>query len=99
MQDICTVTLNLFRQIVIYLAPIVPKLAKQTGELLNDPIKHWDQSKTPLVGTQVNKFAHMLKRVEEKDVHAMIEESKPPVTESPTAPGSAGGRGCSDGYA
>jgi methionyl-tRNA synthetase len=76
-QDICTVTLNLFRQIVIYLAPIVPKLAKQTGELLNDPIKHWDQSKKPLIGSRVNKFAHMLKRVEEKDVHAMIEDSKP----------------------
>jgi methionyl-tRNA synthetase len=90
-QDICTVTLNLFRQIVVYLAPIVPKLAKQTGELLNDPITHWDQSKRPLVGTRVNKFTHMLKRVEEKDVHAMIEESKPAVGESPTAPGSVGG--------
>src|SRR5262245_2374035 len=76
-QDICTVTLNLFRQIVVYLAPIVPKLAKQTGDLLNDPITHWDQSKTPVVGTRVNKFTHMLKRVEEKDVHAMIEDSKP----------------------
>jgi methionyl-tRNA synthetase len=90
-QDICTVTLNLFRQIVVYLAPIVPKLAKQTGELLNDPITHWDQSKRPLVGTRVNKFTHMLKRVEEKDVHAMIEESKPVVTENAAAPGSAPG--------
>jgi methionyl-tRNA synthetase len=88
-QDICTVTLNLFRQIVVYLAPIMPKLAKQTGELLNDPITHWDQSKTPLVGTRVNKFTHMLKRVEEKDVHAMIEDSKP--TDAPGESASAGG--------
>ena len=35
------------------------------------------QSQTPLVGTAVNKFTHMLQRVEEKDVHAMIEDSKP----------------------
>ena len=77
LQDVCTVALNLFRQIVVYLSPVLPRLAQQTGELLNDPITRWDQSQTPLVGTPVTKFTHMLRRVEEKDVHAMIEESKP----------------------
>ncbi|HEX5471685.1 MAG TPA: methionine--tRNA ligase, partial [Lacipirellulaceae bacterium] len=77
LQNVCTVALNLFRQIVVYLSPVLPRLAKQTGELLNDPIEHWEQSQTPLVGTAVNKFTHMLRRVEEKDVHAMIEDSKP----------------------
>jgi methionyl-tRNA synthetase len=90
-QDVCTVTLNLFRQIVIYLSPILPRLAKQTGDLLNDPINSWDQSQSPLVATKVNKFTHMLQRVEDKDVHAMIEDSKPPgevasATVDPTAP-------------
>ena len=83
LQDVCTVSLNLFRQIVIYLTPVLPKLAQQTGELLSDPIRHWDQSKTPLEGTPVNKFKHMLQRVETKDVEKMIEESKLP--ENPTA--------------
>ncbi len=76
LQDVCTVALNLFRQIVIYLAPVLPRLAQQTGELLNDPIERWDQSQTPLVGTRVSKFTHMLRRAEVKDVHAMIEDSK-----------------------
>ena len=91
-QDACSVTLNLFRQIIVYLSPILPRLAQQTGELLNDPIQHWDQSQTPLVGTKVNKFTHMLQRVEEKDVLAMIEDSKPvsPVTTKPTSAASPG---------
>ena len=76
LQNVCTVALNLFRQLAIYLAPVLPKLAEQSGELLNDPITSWDQAQTPLVGTQVNKFKHMLKRVEEKKVNAMIEDSK-----------------------
>ncbi len=76
LQDVCTVAINLFRQIVIYLSPVLPRLAKQTGELLNDPIERWEQSQTPLTGTAIKKFTHMLRRVEEKDVHAMIEESK-----------------------
>jgi methionyl-tRNA synthetase len=95
LQDVCTVALNLFRQLVIYLSPILPKLAEQTAALLNTPIHHWDESKTPLVGTPVAKFQHMLQRVEEKDVRAMIEASKPSDSAveptAPPAPGSAGG--------
>jgi len=76
LQDICTIALNLFRQLAIYLAPVLPRLAQQTGELLNDEITSWDQAQQPLVGSPVAKFKHMLRRVEEKDVNAMIEESK-----------------------
>lgn len=76
LEDICTIALNLFRQIAIYLSPVLPKLAEQTGELLNDPITNWDQTQTPLTGTAVNKFQHMMKRVEESQVEKMIEESK-----------------------
>jgi len=75
-QKVCTVSLNLFRQLVIYLAPVLPRLAEQTGELLNDPIERWEQSQTPLVGTPVNKFQHLLQRVDPKQVEAMIEASK-----------------------
>lgn len=75
LQDVCTIALNLFRQIVIYLSPVLPRLAQQAGDLLNDPIKDWNQSQRPLVGSQVAKFTHMLRRVEEKQVHAMIEDS------------------------
>jgi len=80
LQDFCTITLNLFRQLAIYLAPVLPRLAEQSGELLNEPITHWDQSKTPQTGTPVNTFRHMLKRVEMKDVEAMIEASKDDVS-------------------
>ncbi len=76
LRNVCSVALNLFRQIVIYLAPVLPKLAEQTGELLNTPIANWNETKTPLVGVRVGQFQHMMKRVEEKQVQAMIEDSK-----------------------
>ena len=80
LRDVCTVALNLFRQIVIYLAPVLPRLAQQTAELLNDPIESgaWEKSAQPLLGTAVSKFRHMMQRVDTKQVKAMIEESKPP---------------------
>lgn len=83
LQDVCTVALNLFRQLAIYLAPVLPRLAQQTGVLLNKPIEHWADSQTPLVGTPVAQFHHMLKRVDRKDVDAMIEDSRTPSAEEP----------------
>ncbi|MFT5470438.1 MAG: methionyl-tRNA synthetase [Verrucomicrobiales bacterium] len=76
LQDVCTVALNLFRQLAIYLAPVLPELAQKTGELLGDSLDDWAKSKTPLVGTPVAKFKHMMQRVDPKNVEAMIEESR-----------------------
>ncbi len=73
-QDACTVTLNLFRQIAVYIAPVLPKLAQQAGQLLQQPIQCWNDSQTPLVGTRVAKFEHLMKRVELAQVQAMIED-------------------------
>lgn len=76
LQDVCTIALNLFRQIAIYLQPVLPEIAEKTSSLLGDPITYWEQAGTPLIGTPVAKFEHMMKRIEEKDVDAMIDESK-----------------------
>ncbi len=76
LRDVCTVALNLFRQLTIYLAPVLPDLAAQCGQLLGDEITSWDQSRTPLVGTPVAKFNRMMDRVQKEDLQKMIDESK-----------------------
>jgi methionyl-tRNA synthetase len=76
LRDVCSVTLNLFHQIIVYLAPVLPNLAQQAAALLNTEITSWSDSKVPLTGTPVSKFKHLMKRIEEKQVHAMTEESK-----------------------
>jgi len=76
LQASCTIALNLFRQLVIYLAPVLPVLRRQTEDLLGHAIDRWDQAATPLVGTALNPFTHMLKRVEAAQVEAMIAESR-----------------------
>ena len=93
LQDICTVGLNLFRQIVIYLSPVLPKLAEQAGALLNDPLTSWAQSQKPLVGTPVAPFSHLMKRVERKDLDAMIDESKESSEPRGLSPRSDAGQG------
>ena len=74
--EICSVGLNLFRQVAVYLAPVLPELAEQTSRLLNAPITSWNDSQSPLTGTPVSQFEHMMQRVDPAKVDAMIEESR-----------------------
>lgn len=76
LQDVCSVAVNLFRQLAIYLAPVLPKLAEQAGRLFNSPITHWNDARTPLIGTPLNKFEHLMQRIDPKNVTALVEASK-----------------------
>jgi methionyl-tRNA synthetase len=86
LQDVSTVALNLFRQLVVYLSPVLPSLRLQTDGLFGVPIRHWDDAGQPLLGTPVGEFAHMMQRLEARQVEAMILESKEevPVSASPS---------------
>lgn len=76
LQDVCTIAINLFRQLVIYLSPVLPDLKQKTEKLLGEEILSWDQSQTPLVGTPIEKFKHLMKRIEAKDIQAMEAETQ-----------------------
>ena len=78
LQQVFTVALNLFRQLAVYLAPVLPKLAAQAGGLLNKPIERWEsEADEPLVGTPVGDFEHMLGApVEIEQLEALIEASR-----------------------
>lgn len=82
LRDVCTVALNLFRQLAIYLAPVLPRLAAETGQLLGDPLESWAQAETPLVGRPVNEFRRMMNRVRVEDLQQMIDETKQPPKDS-----------------
>jgi methionyl-tRNA synthetase len=74
--DVCAVALNLFHQIALYLAPILPRLAADGRRLLgvgDEP--RWGELSDPLVGTEVGKFQHLMVRVDSDRVAAMVTAS------------------------
>ena len=75
-QDCCTMGINLFRVIISYLAPVLPKVAEDTAAFLNIDGFAWNAIKTPLLNHQINKFKPLMQRIEEDSVNAMIEDSK-----------------------
>ncbi|HWA77200.1 MAG TPA: methionine--tRNA ligase [Polyangiaceae bacterium] len=86
LQAACTVLLNLYRQIVIYLAPVLPALAAASESLLNTKIQGWSDASTPILGTPVAPFSHLMQRVDPKKLEMVIEQSREaapaPVTEA-----------------
>jgi methionyl-tRNA synthetase len=76
LQASCTIALNLFRQLVVYLAPVLPGLQRHSQALFDEPLDKWTDAAHPRVGAPVNEFTHMMKRVEAAQVAAMIEESR-----------------------
>lgn len=71
---ICTVALNIYRQIVIYLTPVLPRLAEASALLLRSPLDSWDAAEVPLLGQPIGTFQHLMQRVDPNQVQAMIDE-------------------------
>ena len=76
LQKVCTIGLNLFRQIVLYLTPVLPKLKLQVEELLNCKIDRWEQSAEHLLGTKVNTYKHLMTRLDNGALDRIIADSK-----------------------
>lgn len=82
LSDVCTVALNLYRQIVIYLAPVLPVLAEKSEKLLNTQLRSWALSQEPLVNQEIGEFVHLMQRVDPKNVEKMMEVEKKQAAEA-----------------
>ena len=75
-QEICALGVELFRQLVILLKPVLPKLAADAEQFLNVPPLAWADLAQPLANHQLNAFTPLMTRIEPAKVEAMIEASK-----------------------
>jgi len=74
-HDICSLGINMFRTLMIYLKPVLPVLADSTSKFLNDELV-WEGHKVLLTSHKINKFKALLQRVDMDKVNAMTEASK-----------------------
>lgn len=69
---VCSMGLNIFRLLIIYLKPIVPHLAKDAEVFLNIAPLTWDDHAKPLLHHTINKFQPLLQRVAQETVNTLI---------------------------
>ncbi len=82
-QDTCTVGINCFRQLIILLKPVLPKLAADAEAFLNVGDLQWSDLGNNLTDHAINKFKPLMTRIERDKIDAMIEASKEALKEEP----------------
>ena len=81
LHQVCSAAINYFRLITIYLKPVLPQLTKDVEQFLNiSPLK-WKDAQSLLTNHAIGPFKHLVARVEEKQLDALVGiESVPQVT-------------------
>ena len=70
----CTDALQMFRLLTLYLKPVVPQLAAGVEAFLNSPELKWaDAGVLMPAGHAINKYQHLMSRVEEKQLDALFD--------------------------
>lgn len=74
-HDVCSLGINLFRILIVYLKPVIPKLAEQSEAFLNDSLD-WQSAQRVLTNHPINKFKALMQRVDMDKINAIIEDSR-----------------------
>jgi methionyl-tRNA synthetase len=86
LQHVCSVAINLFRLLTIYLKPVLPALTAQAEAFLRIAPLTWADSKTLLEsGHTIQPYKHLMTRVEEGQLDKLFEQgAEQPVSEQIT---------------
>ena len=74
--DICSLGINLFRQLMTYLYPILPSMATKAQAFLQLDSLAWDNRQQPLVDHAIAPFKPLAQRIDPKATRDMLEASK-----------------------
>jgi methionyl-tRNA synthetase len=72
----CTLSLDYFRLLSIWLSPVVPRIAARAREFLGDDWSRFDAAEEPALGVRINPFSPLATRIDPKNIDAMIEASR-----------------------
>jgi len=87
-HQVCSNALNLFRILVTYLKPVLPRLAQDVEAFFQLPLT-WDALSQDLAGHEIAPFKAMMQRVELDKVNAMVADSKDNLQVTADAPKTA----------
>jgi methionyl-tRNA synthetase len=77
LQLVCSIALNQFRLLTLYLKPILPKLAENVEAFLNIAPMKWEDAQTLLAdGHVINEYKHLMTRIDPKSIAALVEANQ-----------------------
>ena len=83
LHDVCTVCIEAFRLLTLYLKPVLPALAAQVEAFLKiDPLK-WADTARAMGAHTIGDYKHLMQRVDAKLLDALFEPPAAPVVAAP----------------
>ena len=76
LHEVCSELINAFTMLTAYLAPVLPQTAANAARFLNLDAITWTNTRETLGGHAINKYEHLMQRVEQKQVDDLIEANK-----------------------
>ena len=77
LHRVCSICLEAFRILTVYLSPVLPTVAEKAYAFLNIASQMWTDVATPLSSVNaINAYKHMLTRVEPTHVDKLLEANK-----------------------
>ena len=86
LHEVCSVALNMFRILTLYLKPILPQLAKQVENFLNIEDLQWNNVLDVLHDHKIMPYEHLMTRVEPKQLDALFDFEKEPAKVTASTP-------------
>jgi len=80
LHDVCTVCIEAFRLLTLYLKPVLPALALNVEAFLKIEPLTWEDAATPLpAGHAIGDYKHLMQRVDAKVLEQLFESNQPAV--------------------
>ena len=76
LHEVCSELINAFTILTAYLAPVLPQTAANAARFLNLDAITWANTRETLGEHAINKYEHLMQRVEQKQVDDLIEANK-----------------------
>ncbi len=87
LHDVCSVCIEAFRLLTLYLKPVLPALAAKVETFLNVAPLQWQDAAVALPqGHAIRPYQHLMQRVDPKAVNALFEPAEPAASVPATAP-------------
>lgn len=84
LHEVCSELINAFTILTAYLAPVLPQTAANAARFLNLDAITWANTRVTLSeGHAINKYEHLMQRVEQKQVDDLIEANKQSIQTTP----------------
>ena len=89
LQEVCTVLINAFRLLTIYLKPVLPKLAEGVEAFLGVDALSWADADSLLLGKTINTYQHLMQRIDPVLIDKLIEANKQNMQATANTPAAA----------